>query len=64
MFTKKILRGSFPKVVLNVYLVSKVEQLRLECIVKISTVSSNTCIFNIKETLTKIGLYLKLSNLV
>lgn len=36
MFTKKILRGSFPKVVLNVYLVSKVEQ--LECIVKISTV--------------------------
>lgn len=39
MFTKKILRGSFPKVVLNVYLVSKVEQLRLECIVKISTVT-------------------------
>lgn len=38
MFTKNILRGSFPKVVLNVYLVSKVEQLRLECIVKISTV--------------------------
>lgn len=62
MFTKKILRGSFPKVVLNVYLVSKVEQLRLECIVKISTVVIPAYLILIKETLTKIGLYLKLSN--
>lgn len=61
MFNKKILRGSFPKVVLNLYLVSKVEQLRLECIVKISIVVI-PAYFNIKVTLTKIGLYLKLSN--